>query len=313
MKIKRTQNRVAESRLTLSAVMVYAIAVWLAGGLLQQQLWPQLVCFLLSTYLMVVLNNSNALIRVYSRTISCSFIILTCAANFLFSSFAGAFFTLCITAFYVILFHTYQDKQAVGYTFYAFVCLGLASAAFVKVLWIVPIFWGCMFVYLSSLSWRTLAASIIGLITPYWLFVPIIIYQGQRHVLMAHLAKLADIQPAIDYSHLTTPQVLTALFTALLAITGIVHFWRNSSADRIRIRQLYGFFTLMTVLSNVAFFVLPQHFDILLGLLIINTAPLIGHFVTLTRTRYTNIAFYVICVTALILTAINLWMPSLSF
>ena len=95
MKIKRTQNRVAESRLTLSAVMVYAIAVWLAGGLLQQQLWPQLVCFLLSTYLMVVLNNSNALIRVYSRTISCSFIILTCAANFLFSSFAGAFFTLC--------------------------------------------------------------------------------------------------------------------------------------------------------------------------------------------------------------------------
>lgn len=40
MKIKRTQNRVAESRLTLSAVMVYAIAVWLAGGLLQQQLWP---------------------------------------------------------------------------------------------------------------------------------------------------------------------------------------------------------------------------------------------------------------------------------
>ena len=170
-----------------------------------------------------------------------------------------------------------------------------------------------MFVYLSSLSWRTLAASIIGLITPYWLFVPIIIYQGQRHVLMAHLAKLVDIHPTIDYSHLTTPQVLTALFTALLAITGIVHFWRNSSADRIRIRQLYGFFTLMTVLSMVAFFVLPQHFDILLGLLIINTAPLIGHFVTLTMTRYTNIAFYVICATALILTALNLWMPSLSF
>lgn len=313
MKVKRTQNRVAESRLTLTTVMVYAIAVWLAGGLLQQQLWPQLVCFLLSTYLMVILNNRNALIRVYSRTISCSFVILTCAANFLFSSLAGAFFTLCITAFYVFLFHTYQDKQAAGLTFYAFVCIGLASAAFVKVLWIVPVCWVCMFVYLSSFSWRTLAASVIGIITPYWLFVPFIIYQGQHHILMAHLATLADIKPAIDYSHLTAVQVLTALFTVLLAITGIIHFWRNSSADRIRIRQLYGFFTLMTVLTTVSLFVLPQNFDMLLRLLIINTAPLIGHFLALTRTRYTNIAFYVICATALILTVLNLWMPSLSF
>jgi hypothetical protein len=70
---------------------------------------------------------------------------------------------------------------------------------------------------------------------------------------------------------------------------------------------------MITIVAAVALFLLPQYYDFLLRLLIINTAPLIAHFLTLTNTRITNIAFYVICATALILTAINLWIPSLSF
>ena len=313
MKIKRTQNRVTQSRLTLPTVMVYAVAVWLAGGLLQQQLWPQLVCFLLSTFLMVELNNGNALIRIYSRAVSSSFVILTCAANFLFSSFTGAFVTLCFIATYIMLFRTYQDKQAVGLTFYAFVCIGLASLAFVKVLWIVPLLWFCIYIYLSSLSWRTLAASLIGIVTPYWLLTPFIIYRHHFSEAKEHFSALIDIQSTADYGHLPLNQSLTAAFIVLLALTGIIHFWRNSSADRLRIRQLYGFFTFITMITTAALFILPQYYDILLRLLIINTVPMIAHFVTLTSTRITNIAFYVICITALILTAINLWIPSLNF
>lgn len=313
MKAKRTQNRVTQSRLTLPMVTVYAVAVWLAGGLLQQQLWPQLACFLLSTFLMVELNNGNALIRVYSRTVSSSFAILTCAANFLFSSFTGAFVTLCLIATYVLLFRTYQDKQAVGLTFYAFVCIGMASLVFVKVLWMVPLLWFCIYIYLSSLSWRTLAASLIGIVTPYWLLMPLIIYRHHFSELMEHFNELTELQLIAWHSYLTTNQLLTAMVIVVLALTGIIHFWRNSSADRIRIRQLYGFFILMTIISTAMLLLLPQYYDIMLRLLIINTAPLIAHFVTLTSTRITNIAFYVICVTLLILTAMNLWMPSLNF
>ena len=78
--IKRMQNHEAESSFTLPAVSAYAVAVWLASGLLiphipftAQELaggaWMQLVCFVVSAYLMVELNNSNALIRIYSRTV----------------------------------------------------------------------------------------------------------------------------------------------------------------------------------------------------------------------------------------------------
>ena len=81
--LKRTQNKVAESRFTLSVVVAYAIAIWLVSGMLIPQLplttegirqgaWIPFVCFMVSAYLMVELNNSNALIRIYSRTVSCS-------------------------------------------------------------------------------------------------------------------------------------------------------------------------------------------------------------------------------------------------
>ena len=73
--------------------------------------------------------------------------------------------------------------------------------------------------------------------------------------------------------------------------------------------------TFITVdICTIIFLVLqPQHYNILMYIMIINTAPLIGHFIALTHTWITNIAFYVILIAALALTAYNLWMPSLIF
>jgi hypothetical protein len=52
----------------------------------------------------------------------------------------------------------------------------------------------------------------------------------------------------------------------------------------------------------------PQHYDHLIRMMVINTAPLIGHFLALTRTRWTNMAFFAIVAIVLITTGINLWM-----
>ena len=67
--IKRIQNKVAESRFTLPAVAVYGGIIWLLCGLFPQQWWLQFTLFAVSTYLMVELNNSNVLIRIYSRSV----------------------------------------------------------------------------------------------------------------------------------------------------------------------------------------------------------------------------------------------------
>ena len=69
----------------------------------------------------------------------------------------------------------------------------------------------------------------------------------------------------------------------------------------------------MTMLTAIFLVLQPQHYDVLIRLLIINTAPLIGHFIALTHTKVTNIAFYAIVIICLLVTAFNAWTSSLIF
>ena len=310
---KRAQNRVAESRFTLPTVLAYAVAVWLAGGL-QQGLWVQFACFLASVLLMVELNNSHALLRVYSRTISCSLAVLLCAGNFLFGSIDGAIVQLCVIVAYLTVFRTYQDKAAVGWSYYTFLSVGLASCFFVQILFFVPLLWVVMFFQLSSLSWRTFFASLFGLLTPYWAALPLLIYRGDLTPLAMHFTALVDFQQSFaDTPPLTVNELALFVFVVLLGITGTVHYQRKKSADSIRIRLFYDCFILLWLSAAVFLVLQPQHYDVLIRLIIVNVSPLIAHFLALTNTRLTNIAFYAICAAALLLTLFNLWTPSLLF
>lgn len=321
---KQTQNIVAESRFSLPVTIAFSIAVWLASGLLipavpitatgiLQGAWVQFACFLLSAYLMVELNNSNALIRIYSRMVSCSFLVLTCAACFHFASMAGAIVQLCFIAAYTMLFRCYQDKQSVGWTYYAFLCIGLASTASVHILYYVPLLWAMMSFQLTSFSWRTFSASLLGLATPYWFFLPFALFMGNYERIGTHFAEFVQLQFSLKFYQLTVNQLLLFIFVVALALTGIIHYWRNSYSDNIRIRQFFGCFTGMAIATIIFILLQPQHYDVLIRILIINVSPLIAHFISLTRTRITNIAFYAICITAVVLTFLNLWMPSLTF
>ena len=62
--IKRLQNRISESKMALPITTFYGILVWMAAGLFHEGWWIQFALFALSTYLIVELNNSNALIRI---------------------------------------------------------------------------------------------------------------------------------------------------------------------------------------------------------------------------------------------------------
>ena len=262
---------------------------------------------------MVILNNSNALLRIYSRMVSCAFLVLSCAACFLFDSLKGGIVELCFIASYITLFRCYQDKQAMGWTYYTFLCLGLASTIFVQLLFFVPFLWLLTIIQLNAMSWRIFSASILGLLTPYWLAAGWFVWQRDATTMWEHFTALAQFQPLGDYSQVTLSQLLVFVVVVALAVTGMIHFWRTSYNDKIRIRQLYGFFIFMTMLTTIFLVLQPQHYDVLIRLLIINTAPLIGHFIALTHTKVTNIAFYAIVIICLLVTAFNVWTSSLIF
>lgn len=306
--MKRLQNKISESKLTLPITSVYATVIWVLAGLIQESWWIQFGCFALSTFLMVELNNGNALIRIHSRMVSCSFIALTCAACYLFSSLRESIASLFVLAAYVVLFHTYQDKDSPGLTFYGFLCLGLASIAYTHTMLLIPALWVLMLTNLQSLSWRTFLASLIGITLPCWFLLCWGVYQDDFTILVDYLASYGDFQTPFLFSILDSHVLVTFFFVAILTILGTFHYWQTSYQDKFRIRQLYGFFIRMDLFLILLFCLQPQHGTMLLRLMILNTAPLVAHFIALTQNRATNIMSCIIIFFILALTVYNLWM-----
>lgn len=294
-------------------MIAYTVVVWLLCGLITQNLWIQFACFGVTSYLMMVLNNQNALIRIYSRMVSCAFLILSCAACFLITDIRGGLMQLLVVAAYLILFQSYQNRQAIGIAYYGFLMLGLASLACPHILYFIPLIWLLMATNLLALSCRTWFASLLGLLTPYWFICGWLAYQHDFSPLIAHFLPLVEFQFPIRHTSLGMNVLMTCGVLAICTVTGIIHFIRKSSYDSIRIRLLYGFFIWMNLFAFALLAFQPQHYDILLRIIIINTAPLIAHFLALTSTKITNIAFMVLTALILFVTVCNIWNISYPF
>jgi hypothetical protein len=283
--------------------MIAALAVWVLSGLVAKQLWPHFACFVATVYLMVELSNQNALLRIRSRMVTSTFLILTCTSGFLLTSLPAAVVQLCFVAALLPLLFTYQDPYATGRTFFAFAAVGTASLALVHLLWLVPLLWVLMATQLQSLSGRTFVASLLGIATPYWfMFVWLMVPPTDIDLtpLSAHFTQLANVSLQLPSFELI--QWLVLLFTVILSAVGIMHFWQRSFEDKIRIRLIYGFLSALTIATLLMTFIMPQHYDILMRLVFIFASPLIAHFFTFTSSRISNIFFLLSLALALAIT-----------
>ena len=314
MSHRRSQNRIAESRIALPLTIVYGVAMSILYGAWEQQLWMQTIVLAISTLLMAELNNSNSLIRIFSRMVSCSFLFISVMAIFLLHSMQATIVQLCFIAFYLSLFKAYQNSNATGWVFYAFFAIGMASVVFIQILYFVPIMWILMIFNILAFGARSFVASILGLISPYWFIGGYFIYRQQYDSMLQHFTELAKFStPLFDYSSITQHQIVTFSWVAFLFLVGTIHFIRKSYNDKIRTRMLYEVFISLGICSVVFMVLQPQHYHILLSILIVNTAPLIGHFIATTQTRFTNFSFHLIVWITLIITYYNIWMPLKTF
>lgn len=305
--MKRLQNRIAESRWTLPVACVYGLLVWLAGGLVSHGLWVTFVCFAVATYLMVELNNRNALLRIYSRMVSVSFIALSMMLPRMMYATRASLAGVCFVMSLFVLLFCYQDRQSVGKTFYTFMILSIGSIFDVHLLYYVPALWLVMAFYLQSMSWRALFASIIGVITPYWFAALLFFLFDNPLVVVSHVSALADVPLSPDYLSMPIGSLVAVAWIVVLVITGTIHFVRNSYMDSIRIRMIFNSFMFLAVYSLLLMAAVPSLFDVFVRVLVVAASPLIAHFISLTRSRVTNIAFVVIVVVTLAITVFNLW------
>ena len=309
---KYLQNRIAESGATLPVVALYTTAVWLLAGLLSNGWWLQIAVYGLSVYLLVELSNGNALLRVRSRMVSCSFLMLSALTVTSFGSLASQFIGLCLIAAMNILFRSYQDETSVEKSFYCFLFMGIASLFCVRTLYILPLLWLLMAVYIQSLSWRTWKASVLGVLTPYWLVMPWFVYQQKLPQLKEHFAGLADWTFPVDYSSVGSIKLLDYGFIIVLLLVGYIHFCQHNIDEKIRTRQFYGFFMSLAVFSAVLLALQPQAEEPFVRLLIICVSPFVAHFFTFTGSRTSNILFVVTVTCCILLAVVNVNPPLLA-
>lgn len=299
--------------MSLTVAAAFAVVVWLAAGLAGGGLWVEFALFAASAALVAELSNRCALIRIYSAMVPCVFIALMCSAPFLFASLSVTGSQLCLVASVSVLLRCYQDRLSPGRTFYAFACLGLASLFYVRFLYFVPVYWLLMAFPLRSMSWRTAAASALGVCLPYWLCLPVAMATCGLPALSDHFRLLGVLWPPFDMGALTVNRVALLAFVVVLGVTGAVHFYRHRIDDKIRTRMFFNCFTVLAAASAALAVAQPQLYDMAMAMMIVCVSPLAGHFIALTRTRLTNIAFCLMAAAALLLTVFNLWMPSTRF
>ena len=304
---KRLQNHISESRTTLPVMAVYGLLVWLLGGLIADNRWLQFAFFALSTYLMVELNNRYALIRIYSRMVSCSFIMLCTSSLFLFESFSDTVTMFCMVVIFLGLFKTYQNPLATYDTYVLSLTLGICSVLALHVLWFVPLIWLLMLTVLQSLSIRTWGASLLGLLTPYWFLTPIHLYREDLSPLTTHFQQFATLQTWWDYSSLTLSHLLFLALLCILSAIGIVHIWHTGYKDKIRTRQYYACFTITNIYAILLIVLQPQLHHTAIHAVIIGTSAHVAHFIALTNSKATNLMFFTIIAVILSLTVYNLW------
>ena len=183
----------------------------------------------------------------------------------------------------------------------------MASIVWVQTLFFLPILWVIMRTNILSMSPRNFVASLLGIILPYWFYAGYLVVKGDITILINHFAKIAVFGEPFNLKFLNFSQVLTLSFVLVCAVIGIVHFMNQKRNDNIRTRLFYQIFVTIDLLAIVFFFLQPQHYEALLSVMIVTTAPLIAHFFALTRTRITNWMFIILSYSAIIITLFNLW------
>ncbi len=259
----------------LSAVLAFAVSV-------------------VAVYFMAELNNTFVLLRVSSRMLGSLLAVLLTLSGFLHTLHPAHVVLLLVLFSYFPLFTSYQQQGSMAYIFVVYMLISVASLAFSKLLLIVPFYWLAQ-ALLRSFTPRTLAASLIGVIVPYWIVFSFAYVNDCLSEIFSHFIEgFAFSLP--DYSAWTLQQALTALFVLLLAVVGTVDFYMYGNKDKTRTRVYLNVVVIMSVVSFIMLAWESAHFVVLFPLVLINTSILAGHQLAQSYSRFNNIYAMVVCV-----------------
>ncbi len=284
--------RICTGMYTLPFMAGLTAVVWMAPDVADWRRWAGLVTTGWITYLLIELNNRNALLRVRSRMVSSSFLAMMAAFPALQAWTPAHLAPLCLAASLIPLFRAYQKPAAAPDVFRAFCLTGLGSLLYPPLVCLLPCYFLVLQIHLRALSGRTFAAGLLGAALPYWLLAVVALWRGDLTEWAEQWAAAFRF-PLPDFRTVTPVQLGQCAFLTLLTLLSAAHFVRTAYNDKIRTRM---FFYILLVIDTVLLAGLcarPQDFSVTGGLLAVGASPLIGRYFTLARGRWMNAWFYI--------------------
>ena len=262
-------------------------------------------------YLIIEINTAFTLIRTRTTMPVCIFWMIATSLFFLHPFEWENLIPLAFLLSVYQLFQSYESNSPAIPIYHAFFFISLGSLIFPPFIYFSPILWGSMIPF-RSLSGKSLLASLLGIITPYWFLFGYCFYFDQMPLFLAPLQEMILFYP-IDYGHLTTSEIASwGTITLLLIISGF-HYWQMSYMDKTRTRIYHSFLVIVGLYVTLWSILQPNYMRELMVIELICASFLSGHLFTLTRNRFSGIFFIVTFITIILLTIFNLWMQFFNF
>ena len=309
--MKRFQNRVAESSLSLPVSAIISILIWFAAGLVSRKLWIPLLLTGFSTYLIAEMNTRNTLLRIRSRMMSCVFLWLaTMQATIAVRWQTTVIQTLTGLCIYLLLF-CYKDKKEVPSIFCIALIISIGSIIWTPFLYFLPIVIFLLCVPLYAISFKAVSAIIMGIVLPYWTLIPYFVYKENTDWIKLHFAPLHDASVLFDYSSITVGHLVCYAILIILMLIGWIHFVRTAYKDKIKTRNLYDVIITLSIFFALIIPIAPAYADYTLTMLAVAVSPLAAHFFSLTSTKLTNIVFIITLIILAMVSIMAIYTPYL--
>lgn len=241
-----------------------------------------------------VLNHADTRYNIIRTRTSLPFFftsLLLATNSFLLGNLLQSVAALLVLLAISSLFESYQETRAEKNAFDIALLLSLASLFWIKILYLLPIFWFGLYA-MKTLSFKSWLASIVGIIAPYWFAFFYFAYNNNYEPLLQYGQTIIEFE-LIDFS---TTQLYTWIhlgITIVASFFALTHAMFSSLTDKIRTRSFLIFLVVLIFSSYILTFVDFRNSGSALYVSYLLSAFMISHLFASVRGRFTSFLFHI--------------------
>lgn len=299
------RSRITQSDGTFVISLLAVALICMMGHWSDAVRWAALALIAITSYILLEMNNRSHLLRVRSRMMSSSYLVLVGALSMLHDAPLLLIAPTLLAWANLLMFDAYQQRVTTGVMLYTHILLGMASCFFPPLLLMLPMVWFCSGHHLRILSFRSWLASLMGLMLPYLYLLIWHLWQGTLlapsaassalpHPLSTSFITEEFWQPylSIDLSrHHWAPLLCWQALLPLGALT-LLYIWCSTHysatifRNTMRTRMSFSVLRLEALALLLILLVWPECWTHILALALIVVSPFAAHYFTLAENRW---------------------------